>query len=100
MWFIARGRQLAALKNHGLQLQGPDPEIIIPKPQTGQPRSDRWMLSCFCVKLCDVEPAAALVKPIVADHTAVISVLNGIDGPLRLAPRRQQAPSSAAPHGF
>ena len=33
MWFIARGWQLAALKNHGLQLQGPDPEIIIPNPK-------------------------------------------------------------------
>ena len=43
------------------------------------------MWSCFCVKLCEVEPAAALIKPIVADHTAVISVLDGIDGPLRLA---------------
>ena len=38
----------------------------------------------FCVKVYDVEPTAALIKPIVANHTAVISVLNGIDGPLRL----------------
>jgi 2-dehydropantoate 2-reductase len=38
----------------------------------------------FCVKLYDVEPAAALIKPIVTDATAVISVLNGIDGPQRL----------------
>jgi len=42
-------------------------------------------LVLFCVKLYDVEPAAALIKPILTDATAVISVLNGIDGPQRLA---------------
>ena len=39
----------------------------------------------FCVKLYDIEPAAVLIKPILTDATAVISVLNGIDGPQRLA---------------
>jgi 2-dehydropantoate 2-reductase len=32
VWFIARDKQLAALKNSGLRLEGPDPEIVIAAP--------------------------------------------------------------------
>lgn len=87
VWFIARGQQLAALKTSGLRLQGPDPEIVISHPNaTEMPAEIGAMdLVLFCVKLYDVEPAAALIKPILTDATAVISVLNGIDGPQRLA---------------
>ena len=87
VWFIARGQQLAALKTSGLRLQGPDPEIVISHPNTTEMPAEIGAvdLVLFCVKLYDVEPAAALIKPILTDATAVISVLNGIDGPQRLA---------------
>ena len=87
VWFIARGQQLAALKASGLQLQGPDPEIVISHPNATEMPAEIGAvdLVLFCVKLYDIEPAAALIKPILTDATAVISVLNGIDGPQRLA---------------
>ena len=87
VWFIARGQQLAALKASGLRLQGPDPEIVISHPNATEMPAEIGAvdLVLFCVKLYDVEPAAALIKPILTDATAVISVLNGIDGPQRLA---------------
>ena len=87
VWFIARGQQLAALKTSGLRLQGPDPEIVISHPNVTEMPAEIGAvdLVLFCVKLYDVEPAAALIKPILTDATAVISVLNGIDGPQRLA---------------
>ena len=86
VWFIARGQQLAALKTSGLRLQGPDPEIVISHPNATEMPAEIGAvdLVLFCVKLYDVEPAAALIKPILTDATAVISVLNGIDGPQRL----------------
>ena len=87
VWFIARGQQLAALKTSGLRLQGPDPEIVISHPNATEMPAEIGAvdLVLFCVKLYDLEPAAALIKPILTDATAVISVLNGIDGPQRLA---------------
>ena len=87
VWFIARGQQLAALKTSGLRLHGPDPEIVISHPNATEMPAEIGAvdLVLFCVKLYDVEPAAALIKPILTDATAVISVLNGIDGPQRLA---------------
>ena len=39
----------------------------------------------FCVKLYDVETAAELIQPLIKKDTIVISFLNGIDGPERLA---------------
>ena len=86
VWFIARGQQLAALKTSGLRLQGPDPEIVISHPNATEMPAEIGAvdLVLFCVKLYDIEPAAALIKPILTDATAVISVLNGIDGPQRL----------------
>ena len=87
VWFIARGQQLAALKTSGLRLQGPDPEIVISHPNATEMPAEIGAvdLVLFCVKLYDIEPAAALIKQILTDATAVISVLNGIDGPQRLA---------------
>ena len=87
VWFIARGQQLAALKTSGLRLQGPDPEIVISHPNATEMPAEIGAvdLVLFCVKLYDIEPAAALIKPVLTDATAVISVLNGIDGPQRLA---------------
>ena len=87
VWFIARSQQLAALKTSGLRLQGPDPEIVISHPNATEMPAEIGAvdLVLFCVKLYDVEPAAVLIKPILTDATAVISVLNGIDGPQRLA---------------
>ena len=87
VWFIARGQQLAALKTSGLRLQGPDPEIVISHLNATEMPAEIGAvdLVLFCVKLYDIEPAAALIKPILTDATAVISVLNGIDGPQRLA---------------
>ena len=87
VWFIARGQQLAALKTSGLRLQGPDPEIVISHPNATEMPAEIGAvdLVLFCVKLYDIEPAAALIKPILTDATAVISVLNGIDGPQQLA---------------
>ena len=85
VWFIARGQQLAALKTSGLRLQGPDPEIVISHPNATEMPAEIGAvdLVLFCVKLYDVEPAAALIKPILTDATAVISELKGIGGPQR-----------------
>ena len=78
VWFIARGQQLAALNTRGLRLQGPDLEIVIPHPKATETPAEIGPVDVvlFCVKLYDVEPAAALIKPIVTDATAVISVFS------------------------
>ena len=86
VWYIVRGKQLAALNNSGLRLEGPDLEIVIAAPNATDTPAEIGPVDVvlFCVKLYDVETAAELIRPIVGPHTVVISVLNGIDGPDRL----------------
>ena len=85
--FIARGEHLAAIQKNGLNLKGDNGDIHInPTPATDDPGSIGPVdVVLFCVKLYDVETAAELIQPLIKKDTIVISFLNGIDGPERLA---------------
>lgn len=85
--FIARGAHLAAMQKDGLTLHGPDGEIRVdPTHATADPAGlDPVDAVLFCVKLYDAEEAAELIRPIVGDETLVISLMNGVDGPARIA---------------
>jgi len=86
VWFIARGQHLAALKTWGLRLRGPDPELVIAKPNATDTSAEIGPVDVvlFCVKHYDLDTAAELIKPIVHNDTLIISVLNGIDGPQQI----------------
>jgi 2-dehydropantoate 2-reductase len=85
--FIARGAHLAAMRKDDLRLQGPDGEIrITPTKATDDPAGlDPVDVVLFCVKLYDAEDAANLIRPIVGSDTLVISLMNGVDGPAKIA---------------
>ena len=85
--FIARGEHLTAIQKNGLSLKGDSGDIHInPTPATDDPGSIGPVdVVLFCVKLYDVETAAELIQPLIKKDTIVISFLNGIDGPERLA---------------
>jgi 2-dehydropantoate 2-reductase len=84
--FIARGAHLEAIKRDGLTLRGPAGETLIkPATATDDPSEIGPVdVVLFCVKLYDVEAAAEMIRPMLRPDTAVISVLNGVDGPDRL----------------
>lgn len=85
--FIARGEHLKAIQNAGLRLTGPDTDICInPAKATDDPATIGPVdVVLFCVKLYSAETAAELIKPMVGPDTMVISVMNGVDGPDRIA---------------
>jgi 2-dehydropantoate 2-reductase len=78
--FIARGSHLAAMREHGLAVEGGPEEIRLPKvnvtdkPETIGPVD----MVMFCVKLWDTEAAARSLKPIMRPNTGVISFQNGV----------------------
>ena len=79
--FVARGAQLAALRTRGLRVESAGGDIALaPVVATDDPSSlapvDVVML---CVKLWDVEAAAAQAAPLVAAGGVVIPFQNGID---------------------
>jgi 2-dehydropantoate 2-reductase len=86
--FIARGAHLAAMKAHGLKLQGPRGDThLAPTQATDDPASIGAVdIVLFCVKLWDIESAGAHIKPLIGSHTGVITLQNGIDAHERLLP--------------
>ena len=79
--FIARGSHLAAMRANGLRVQSAAGDIVVREVKaTDDPASLAPVdVVMFCVKLWDVEPAAAQVAPLVAHGGVVIPFQNGID---------------------
>src|SRR5215217_7890139 len=78
--FIARGRQLDALRTRGLRVESPLGDAHLPEVvATDDPaRLAPVDLVLFGVKLWDTDRAAELVKPLLGKDTAVVSFQNGV----------------------
>jgi 2-dehydropantoate 2-reductase len=78
--FVARGAQLAALREHGLRIESSLGDLYLPKVQaTDDPASiGKTDLVIFGVKLWDTATAAEAIKPLIGEHTAVVSFQNGV----------------------
>ena len=78
--FVARGAQLAALREHGLRIESPLGDLHLPKVQaTDDPASiGKTELVLFGVKLWDTAAAALAIKPLIGEDTAVVSFQNGV----------------------
>jgi 2-dehydropantoate 2-reductase len=78
--FVARGAHLAAMREHGLAVEGGPEPIHLPRVQvTDDPGSIGPVdLVMFCVKLWDTESAARSIVPIMKPQTGLISFQNGV----------------------
>jgi 2-dehydropantoate 2-reductase len=79
--FVARGRHLAALREHGLAIRSANGDVTIAKPRVTE---DPTMVGpvdvvMFTVKLWDTEAAAARCAPLVRDGGVVIPFQNGVE---------------------
>jgi 2-dehydropantoate 2-reductase len=86
--FVARGAHLAAMRDHGLKVEGDRGETLIdPVRATDDPAAIGPVdIVLFCVKLWDVESAGAAARPLIGPDTGVIPLQNGIDASERLDP--------------
>jgi 2-dehydropantoate 2-reductase len=79
---IARGAHLAAIRRDGLRVRSQsDGEFAVRVEATDVPVGPPPDAILFCVKSFDTRTAAALLRPVVAAHTAVVSLQNGVDNP-------------------
>jgi len=78
--FIARGAQLAALRQHGLRVLSAGGDMHVEHVAvTDDPREVGPVdLVMFGVKLWDTEEAAQLIAPMLGRDTAVVSFQNGV----------------------
>ena len=80
--FVARGAHLAALRSKGLMILGQQGDIHVPKVNaTDDAKSIGPVdLVLFCVKLYDMQSAAATVlPPLIGPATIVVPTQNGVD---------------------
>jgi len=79
--FIARGRQLAALRDGGLRIFSPRGDLRLrPVRATADPAEVGPVdLVFFTVKLWSTEEAAGQIAPLIGPGTAVMSLQNGVD---------------------
>jgi len=81
VWFIARGLHLAAMQARGLLLHSPEGTSLIPPGRmTDEPaRIGKSDVVLFCVKSYDTGEAARQLPLLLADHSVVITLQNGIE---------------------
>ncbi len=86
--FLARGAHLAAMRQHGLRIEGDRGRTLIhPVQATDDPASIGPVdIVLFCVKLWDIESAGEQIRPLIGPDTGVIPLQNGIDAGERLIP--------------
>lgn len=81
VWFVARGKHLAAMKEQGLCVNSSSGNFLIPpgKMTDNAAEAGRADVVLFCVKSYDTEFAARQLFPILTPRTFIISLQNGID---------------------
>ena len=79
--FIARGAQLAALRDTGLTIKSPRGDVHLPRVSATSDPAEVGIadLVIFSVKLWDTEAAAEAMRPMVGPDTLVVTFQNGID---------------------
>jgi 2-dehydropantoate 2-reductase len=83
---LARGAHLAAIKQHGLRIEGPRGDEIV-RLDVGDDAVQLGVadIVIFAVKLYQIEDAARAAAPLFGPGTLAISLLNGITGPETIA---------------
>jgi 2-dehydropantoate 2-reductase len=78
--FVARGAHLAAMREHGLSVEGGPDDIRLPSVNAVEEPAVIGVadLVMFAVKLWDTESAIERIRPIVGPETTVISLQNGV----------------------
>jgi 2-dehydropantoate 2-reductase len=78
--FVARGAHLAAMREHGLAVEGGPDEIRLPCVNAVEDPAAIGVvdLVIFAVKLWDTQAAIGQIRPIVGPETTVISFQNGV----------------------
>jgi 2-dehydropantoate 2-reductase len=83
--FIARGANLQALQTQGLTVQSVHGNFTVPVQACADPAQlPPADVVLFCVKTYDSPAAAALLQPVVASHTVLLTLQNGVDTPYDL----------------
>lgn len=78
--FIARGAHLKAIQKHGIRIESPEGDSRVNVNAFESPDDAEVPdLIIFTVKSYDTEEAIADIKPVVGEHTQILTIQNGIE---------------------
>jgi len=79
--FIARGKHLEEIKEHGLQLKSSKGDYLVYPAKATSNISEIAAIDLIlvCVKTWQLADVAQLIKPVLNEDTMVISLLNGVE---------------------
>lgn len=79
--FIARGGHLAAIQRSGLQVNSIHGDFTISPAKATEDASQLSApdLVLFCTKTYSTDEAVQKIKPVIGEHTTVLSLQNGVD---------------------
>jgi 2-dehydropantoate 2-reductase len=81
VWFVARGKHLEAMKQHGLHVKSTAGDFTVPPGKMTDNLSDigHADVVLFCVKTYDTESAAKQLSPLLRSDSLVLPLQNGVD---------------------
>ena len=84
--FIARGRHLAAIREHGLRISSVDGDFVVHPPRVSDDPAALGPVDVVLlgVKAWQVPEAAHALRPLVGERTFVVPLQNGIEAPEQL----------------
>jgi 2-dehydropantoate 2-reductase len=83
---IARGEHLKAIRDRGLRVRSPNEDFVVQVKASNDPAEIGVCdIVLFCVKSYDTDSAAALLEPLLAPNTPVVSLQNGVDNEEKIA---------------
>src|SRR4051794_39421318 len=79
--FVARGRHLAALREHGLRVRSATGDMHVAQPRVTDDPATLTPVDAvlFAVKLWDTEAAARQVRPLLTKGGVVVPFQNGVE---------------------
>ena len=85
--FIARGRHLAAIREHGLRVSSVDGDFLIRPAQAAADPAVVGQVDVILlgVKAWQVPEAAGAIGPLLGDRSVVVPLQNGVEAPDQLA---------------
>ena len=87
VWFLARGRTLQAMRQHGLKVDSTKGNFVLPSVRVSEQPNDVGPVDVVlvAVKAEQIAELAPILKPLVGPRTMVVPLQNGVDAPDELS---------------
>ena len=83
VWFLARGRTLEAMRQHGLKVESTKGDFVLPSVLVSEQASEVGPVEVVlvAVKAGQIAELAPTLKPLIGPQTIVVPLQNGVEAP-------------------